>query len=143
MFLSGKRLIYLGLIMVLGSLVFGIVSYYYAVVVWDGDGYIISVAMENGGPPEGPKRVKIIPVNETFGWIVPAQPTVVHPLKDYHFLSYVFFASGLTVLAYPILTQGSRIRIARCIFILQRKWLIFLLAGLAIGFGIGYWLLPK
>ena len=141
--MSGKRLVYLGLITVLGSLVFSIASYYYTVVVWDGTGYIISVAKKNGRPPEGPERLKIIPVNETFGWIVPAQPTVVQPLKDYHFLSYVFFASGLIVLAYPILTRGSKIRIAGYSFIQQRKWLIFLLAGLAIGFGIGYWLLPK
>ena len=141
--------------MVLGSLVFGIVSYYYTVVVWDGDGDnalvdipngegdIILVDNTNGRPLEGPERFKVIPVNETFFKIVPAQPPVVHPLKDYHFLSYVFFASGLTVLAYPMLTRGSKIRIAGYSFIQQRKWLIFLLAGLAIGFGIGYWLLPK
>jgi len=123
--------------------VFGIASYYYTVVVWDGTGYIISVAKKNGRPLEGPERLKIIPVNETFFKIVPAQPSVVHPLKDYHFLSYVFFASGLIALAYPILTRGSKIRTAGYSFIQQRKWLIFLLAGLAIGFGIGYWLLPK
>lgn len=141
--MSGKRLVYLGLITVLGSLVFGIVSYYYTVVVWDGDGDIYVVATSNGRPVEGPERIKVIPVDETFGWIVPAQPTVVHPFRDYHFLSYIFLASGLAVLARPILTRGSKIRIVGYSFIQQRKWLIFLLAGLAIGFGIGNWLLPK
>ena len=140
--MSGKGLVYLGLIIVSGSLVFGIASYYYTVMVWDDEGIYLAVT-SNGRPLEGPERLRVIPVNETFGWIVPAEPTVVRPLKDYHFLSYVFFASGLTVLAYPILTRGSKIRIAGYSFIQQRKWLIFLLAGLAIGFGIGYWLLPK
>jgi len=140
--LSAKGLVYLGLIIVSGSLVFGIASYYYTVMVWDDEGIYLAVT-SNGRPLEGPERLRVIPVNETFGWIVPAEPTVVHPLKDYHILSYVFFASGLTVLAYPILTRGSKIRIAGYSFIQQRKWLIFLLAGLAIGFGIGYWLLPK
>jgi len=62
----------------------------------------------------------------------PEGPSIVFPLRDYHFLSYVFFFSGSAVLAYLLLT-GYRMRsiLAHC----ERGGMRRLASGVLIGFG--------
>ena len=107
-----RIILLLGALLVLGALLFGVVSYYYCEVrrpdtffrYWENGVLVVR--------PEG--------------------PSIVFPLRDYHFLSYVFFFSGSAVLAYLLLT-GYRMRsiLAHC----ERGGMRRLASGVLIGFG--------
>lgn len=86
-FLSRILLLHVGAILILGSLMFGILSYYYIKTVWT--------------------------ENELRHYIFDRQFRVIYPLRNYHFLSYTFLFSGLVALAYLLLTSGCKIRITR------------------------------
>lgn len=107
-----KIILRLGALLVLGSLLFGVVSYHYCEV----------------RPPDTFHRYM------ENGVIVvrPVGPGIVFPLRDYHFLSYVFFFLGSAVLAY-LLLSGYRMRsiVVHC----RRGGMRRLASGVLIGFG--------
>ena len=102
----------LGALLVLGALLFSVVSYFYCEVRRPDTFYRY---WENG----------VLVVR-------PEGPSIVFPLRDYHFLSYLFFFSGSAVLAYLLLT-GYRMRsiLAHC----ERGGMRGLASGVLIGFG--------
>ena len=107
-----KIILRLGALLVLGSVLFGVVSYYYCEV----------------RPPDTFHRYW-----ENGVMVVrPEGPSIVFPLRNYHFLSYLLFFSGSAVLAYLLLT-GYRMRNLLALY--GRGGMRRLASGILIGFG--------
>ena len=113
MFFSRKILLHLSALLVIGSLFSGVVSYYY---------YELR-------PPDAVHRYK------ENGVIVvkPESLDIVFPLRNYHFLSYVFLFSGSAVLAYLLLMPRYRMRNLLALY--GRGGMRRLASGILIGFG--------
>lgn len=96
-----KLLFLLGLHMIASSLVFGVVSYYYAETAegrYCGEGTIIIRERDDNG------FLIVTPGNVTEpppprGDLIFLRPTLetIYPLRNYHFLTYLFLAVGLVL----------------------------------------------
>jgi len=139
-----KRFLYLGLIVIVASVVFGLVTYYFPGYPIVGDFYTVT----NLG--EGKQEVVIVVSprgNETrgefYGYLRAPYPD--YPLRQYHALTYVFLAIGLVMTFCSLRIGrniGTRLEKAKHMIMGKKLWIV-LLIGLAIGFGLGYAVIPK
>lgn len=134
-----SRLFYLGLVLLVVSGVFGVVTHYYSVEV-PLDPQKLLIFEEEGSVSES--RADVMTYR-----IVQVDKETVYPLSAYHFLTYVLLGLGLLIMFQNRPKLGLSFHVDRIGVLMRskitRKLLIYLLIGMVIGLGIGYSVIPK